>query len=288
MTSAQDIARILKTTPAVIPTETVFGLAAPLTHEGATHLRTLKNRQEKKPFAVLVSHIQEAQRLIHIPQHAHTALKHLWPGPLTFIGEAKDKLIAEIIQSPTIGIRVSPHPIIKTILSTIKAPLVLTSANISGSLSITHCAQLDPELKHLPCLSHSNFIGLESTVLRLTDTTWHVLRLGATTLESLARFYPVHYTHTPATTPWCYMDQKPESGEHFIGFGSVTRPHAPNLSPKGSVTQACQNLYATLHAMRHANRLHIAPLPNNGLGLSVRDTLQRLVAPRDGLEPPTK
>ena len=285
----QDAASVLTTSPIVLPTETVFGVAGLATPEGVERLYTIKGRDPSKPFAVLASSLEHAATLIHIPKSAHTALERLWPGPLTFIGQARNNNLARILNTPTIGVRVSPHPAVKQLLKNTTHPIALTSANTSGNLSATRASQLSAALKKLPILTSSwQAIGLESTVVRMRNSVWDVLRLGSMDLETLARFYPVSYTFTPPTNPWCLLDQNPQDHQHFLGFGHIQKTSELNLSPQGCARQACQRLYTLLHAVRSTSHIGVAPIPGNNLGLSVRDTLARLVAPRDGLEPPTK
>ena len=289
MLSPQAAAQVLTTSPVIVPTETVFGVTALATPQGVESLYTLKNRDPQKPFAVLAASLKHASSLISIPPAVHTALGHLWPGPLTFIGNAINTHLAQILGTQTIGVRVSSHPAIKGLLQHSTHPLALTSANISGALSITQASQMPKALSHLPCISSARQgLGIESTVVRFSKNTWQVLRLGATPLEALAHFYPVSYVFTPPSHPLCFLDAKPEQHTHFLGFGHMQKTSALNLSPKSCVHQACKSLYAMLHTLPHATRIGVAPIPAYDLGLSVRDTLARLMAPRDGLEPPTK
>lgn len=280
MLSPHDVAASLEQSPVIIPTETVFGVTALATQVGVSSLYTLKKRSQNKPLAVLASSLDHAASFITIPSAARKALAKLWPGPLTFIGEALDKDLARILNTPTIGVRVSSHPIIKQIFQHITQPLVLTSANISGDLSITALPQLPETLKALPHIASTwPSIGIESTVVRLRKNVWEVLRLGAVSLEVLARFYPVSYVLTPPKNPLCSLDQDPKDHELFLGFGDIQKTSALNLSPQGCLKEACKKLYLLLHATQNATHLGVAPIPAYDLGLSVRDTLARIAAP---------
>lgn len=284
----EDAQKALEHSPIVVPTETVWGLAAHATEHGVQTLHTLKRRLPNKPFCVVVPSLQKACEIIDIPSPVMPFLQQLWPGPLTFIGTSKQPHLSAILGTPTIGVRFCDHPSLQQVFRQCADPLILTSANISGSLSITHQTQLDPELHHLPILeSSSHYYGIESTVVRWHHQGWEVLRLGATTLEKLAEFAPVTYRYIPPAQQWCRITAKPPEKCPFIGFG-FQYPDEHNLSKEGCLLQACRRVYAILHAVKHEPMIAAAPLPPHGLGKSLQDTLMGIMAPRDGLEPPTK
>ena len=71
---------------AVIPTDTVYGLAAhPDFPEAVDRLYTIKGREAKKPIALLAADVEAVERFgFRITDKALELVKH-WPGGLTLI-----------------------------------------------------------------------------------------------------------------------------------------------------------------------------------------------------------
>jgi protein-tyrosine phosphatase len=128
----------------VIPTETVYGIAASaLCPEAVERVFELKNRDNSKPLALAISGADEA--LDFVPDMAPLALRiarRTWPGPLTLIVDHKhpDSVInqlepsvqAAIVPNGTVGLRVPANEIVHQILHLTAGPIVLTSANLGG------------------------------------------------------------------------------------------------------------------------------------------------------------
>ncbi len=72
---------------AVIPTDTVYGLAADGANEPAARaLYAAKGRARAQPTALLFSSVDEIDaRLPELPARAKTAVRALLPGPLTLV-----------------------------------------------------------------------------------------------------------------------------------------------------------------------------------------------------------
>ena len=78
---------------ALLPTETVYGLAANAQDGMAINkLYTLKGRAFNKPLALCVRSIETAKQLVHWSDEAEELARHFWPGPLSLVLPAKDKL----------------------------------------------------------------------------------------------------------------------------------------------------------------------------------------------------
>lgn len=275
--------------PILVATDTVFGVAAPITEQGIHSLYALKKRCPRKPLPIMVASLEAAADLIDIPEKLYPFLQQAWPGPLTFIAQSKHTLLSQLMDTATLGIRIPSHPLLLSLLKEYNKPLAVTSANISNDLTVSHEDHINPFLKstlhYLPRQEAS--LGIESTVVLWSNNQWHIARLGGLPKEQLESFAPTHYT-PPAASSWLHINQRPADYPYYIGFGQYLQNPLYNLSMQGCVKEACKNLYPFLHKLRGASTIHVGPLPNNGLGLSITDTLLRTVAPRDGLEPPTK
>ena len=75
----------------------------------------------------------------------------------------------------------------------------------------------------------------------------------------------------------------PSSGELFLGFGPTPQNVSAtlNLSSNGDLTEAAANLFNHLHELDAiSDRIAVAPVPEEGLGLAINDRLRRAAAPR--------
>lgn len=116
---------------AVIPTDTVYGLAA---HPGfplaVGRLYTIKGRAENKPIALLAADVDSAKRFLggEIPPIAEELARRHWPGALTLVlpkGTAFE------------GVRVPDHEWTRRLIARCGGVLRVTSANLSGRRAAT-------------------------------------------------------------------------------------------------------------------------------------------------------
>ena len=71
------------------------------------------------------------------------------------------------------------------------------------------------------------------------------------------------------------LDPRPD--EVFLGFGTVSKPGALNLSTTGNLIEAAANLFEMLNTLdtpRTAG-IAVAPVPSEGLGHAINDRLRR-------------
>ena len=117
---------------AVIPTDTVYGLAAKLDDPSAIgRIFDLKGRPRSKPLPVLVPSIVTATRLALFPPEAFRMASEEWPGPLTLVVEAASPLPQIGGDGTSVGLRVPNHSFTLEVLRHC-GPLAATSANRSG------------------------------------------------------------------------------------------------------------------------------------------------------------
>ena len=123
---------------AVIPTDTVYGLAAhPDFPEAVERLYTIKGREAKKPIALLAADVEVVERFgYQITGKACELVKH-WPGGLTLI-LAKSILNSKLSTlNPAEGFRVPDHDWTRRLLAKCGGLLRVTSANLSGQRAAT-------------------------------------------------------------------------------------------------------------------------------------------------------
>lgn len=117
------------------PTETFYGLGADARNEAAiSKLFSIKGRDFSNPIPILIGTEEELEGLVaEVPEAAKRLIHVFWPGPLTLIFRASKKISPRLsAHTGLIGIRISSHPIARSLTRSLGAPLTTTSANLSG------------------------------------------------------------------------------------------------------------------------------------------------------------
>ncbi|MBI4709214.1 MAG: threonylcarbamoyl-AMP synthase [Candidatus Portnoybacteria bacterium] len=125
---------ILRGGVVVIPTDTVYGLAADATKEYAVKkIFKIKKRPETKPVPLIVRDLEMAKKLAFVDKRLERILNLIWPGAITAILQKKFNL-PEIVTAGkrTIGLRIPDYKLIHFLIEEIGRPLTATSANISS------------------------------------------------------------------------------------------------------------------------------------------------------------
>jgi L-threonylcarbamoyladenylate synthase len=137
--SAQDLVRaasILRNGGVVVvPTDTVYGLAAGVLHPAAVQrVFDLKGRAPDAPVPVLLATAADLPMLVRtVPEIAWSLIERYWPGPLTLALPARDSVDRIITAGKTtVAVRVPANRAVLQLLQTLGEPIVGTSANRSG------------------------------------------------------------------------------------------------------------------------------------------------------------
>ncbi len=120
---------------AVVPTDTVYGLAADaLNPEAVERLYIIKERPRSQPIPVLLADIEDVWFVIRsFPAPAHRLARAFWPGPLTLVLPARPELPSILREGKdTVGVRIPNHDWLRTLIRRLRRPLAATSANLSG------------------------------------------------------------------------------------------------------------------------------------------------------------
>ena len=185
-----------------IPTETVYGLAASALHpQSVERLIELKGRDPSKPFAFAVKSLDDA--LDYVPNMSSLArrvARRSWPGPLTMVLDSNhaDSVIHRLdpiiqsatIPSGTVGLRVPAHETTLQMMRLCAGPIVLTSANLSGSPAATAGQQVVETLGEKVDLivdDGETQFGQGSTVVQVANDKINVLRDGVIDEKTISR-----------------------------------------------------------------------------------------------------
>lgn len=286
------------------PTETVYGLGADATSDGAVaRLYVAKGRPTFNP---LISHVADAEAAFALGVFNDDARKlaaAFWPGPLTIVVPRAADCPVSLLASAglsSIALRVPKHPLALALLRAVGRPIVAPSANPSGRVSPTTAAHVKQAMGEKvaiildggPCT-----VGVESTVVSFMQGQATLLRPGGlpraaieqvlghalkTEADSAQPHGPGQLESHYAPKAHLRLDATaPRNGEVYLGFGAHhSGPHT--LSARGDVVQAAANLFRMLHELDGlgAKEIAIAPIPHEGLGEAINDRLRRAAAPR--------
>ena len=117
------------------PTDTTYGFAASIySRHAIERLRDLKVRSPHDPFVVIVPDLGVVTELAATVTSRHRRLiKAYWPGPLTIVFEASDR-VPEYMTGPdgSVAVRIPNDVLAQSILGACGIPLAAPSANVRG------------------------------------------------------------------------------------------------------------------------------------------------------------
>lgn len=297
-----------------VPTETVYGLAADAT-DGAACARIFEAKGRPQ-FNPLISHVPSLdEALIHgaFDTRALRLAEAFWPGPLTLVvPKLKSSPISDLATAglETVALRVPSGPVMRFLAARTGLPLAAPSANRSGRISPTRAedviADLEPSLSFVidagPCS-----VGIESTIVGLTDARPRLLRPGGVTREAIEALLDEPLLDKPDTmaetapaapgmltshyAPDAAMILNAETAvpsDALLSFGLDRLPGADkalaeyNLSPQGDFAEAAANLFRGMRSLdaSGARTIRVQVIPSLGLGEAINDRLRRAAAPR--------
>lgn len=174
-----------------IPTETVYGLGANgLDEQAVIKIFEAKGRPQDNPLILHVAEPAEMEKFCHdIPKSAYLLAEKFWPGPLTMVLPARDIVPRRTTAGlDTVAVRCPDNDTTRQIIRLSGVPIAAPSANISGKPSTTtaqhvfhdHNGKIDAIVDGGPCR-----VGVESTIVDLTDERPRLLRPGGITPEQL-------------------------------------------------------------------------------------------------------
>lgn len=115
---------------AVIPTDTIYGLACALSQENATErLYGIKGMDGKKRLSILVPDMATAGKFVdRVSNSSFRVMKRLLPGPYTFICPASREVRRTMMRGrDTVGIRIPDDPVVQALLAELGEPMLVTS-----------------------------------------------------------------------------------------------------------------------------------------------------------------
>ena len=175
------------------PTETVYGLGAnALDSEAAAKIYAAKGRPSDNPLIVHIADM-DALPLItaEIPEAAKKLAAKFWPGPLTMVMRKSEVVPYGTTGGlDTVAVRMPAHPIALEMIRHGGGYIAAPSANTSGRPSPTLASHVADDMDGIvPLILDGGAvgIGIESTIVDLTDEIPTILRPGFITKEMLQK-----------------------------------------------------------------------------------------------------
>ena len=119
----------------IYPTEGVFGIGCdPFQPAAVRRLLALKRRSVRRGFILIASTFDQIRPLVGpLPADSLRTVLESWPGPVTWVLPAAPCVPGWLTGGrATLAVRVTAHPLASAICAAFRAPIVSTSANLSG------------------------------------------------------------------------------------------------------------------------------------------------------------
>ncbi len=213
----KEAARILREGGLVVfPTETVYGLGGNgLSAESSEKIYAAKGRPSNNPLIIHIHDPAEADRYARTGDLYFRLAAAFMPGPLTVILPKRNCVpYATTGGLDTVAIRCPDHPVAHALLTECDFPVAAPSANLSGSPSPTCADHVISDLTGRVDMIIDGGecdIGLESTVIKITETGCIILRPGAVTEEMLSEVCTSVSVAKAVVEPGIAAEEKVES-----------------------------------------------------------------------------
>lgn len=173
------------------PTETVYGLGGDALNENSSaKIYAAKGRPSDNPLIVHISNMGALPKIVReIPREAYLLAEKYWPGPLTMIFNKSDVVpYATTGGLDTVAVRMPSNRTARALIDAAGGYVAAPSANRSGRPSPTVAKyvieDLNGQIEMIIDGGEVN-IGLESTIIDLSESRPTILRPGYITEEML-------------------------------------------------------------------------------------------------------
>lgn len=286
------------------PTETVYGLGANgLNPLAVAKIFELKERPSFDPLILHIANINQLEMLVSTrDERIYKLADKFWPGPLTMVLPKSD-LVPDLVTSglDTVGIRMPSNQLALDLISESNCPIAAPSANKFGRISPTTAAHVQKQLPDVDYIvdGGKTTVGIESTIIRLTESGFQILRNGVITREELEEIVPFdgqseieklsapgmlksHYSPRKkllvANSADLHIDKTKAglisfSGEMESGFQKVIR-----VSEEKQLKDYAVNMFEAMHTFEDDQDIDLIiaePVSEVGIGIAIMDRLRK-------------
>jgi len=287
------------------PTETVYGLGAnALDPMAVAKIFALKERPSFDPLIIHIADLDDLKKLTaEEDERVYQLAKRFWPGSLTLV-LPKSKLVPDIITSglPTVGIRMPANEIALELIRTSGRPIAAPSANKFGRISPTTANHVRKQLPNVDYIldGGKTTVGIESTIIELTEKGFRILRNGIITKEDIEEVLPFDDTEktesvvAPGMVKSHYSPVKKMivadedipldidkskagllsfTGKYENGYRKIIR-----VSENNDLKEYAVNMFDAMHTFEDDSEIEIIvaePVAENGIGKAIMDRLRK-------------
>ncbi len=175
------------------PTETVYGLGGDaLQGDSSRKIYAAKGRPSDNPLIIHIAKWEDIYAICRdVPKTAEKLAEAFWPGPLTMILKKKESVpLATTGGLDTVAVRLPSHAVARAFIEAAGGYVAAPSANVSGRPSPTLAKYVLEDMNgKIPLIIDGGEVGIgvESTIIDLTEETPVILRPGYITHEMLHR-----------------------------------------------------------------------------------------------------
>lgn len=213
------------------PTETVYGLGGDALRESSSEkIYAAKGRPSDNPLIVHIAKWEDIYKITNeLPEEAKLLADQFWPGPLTMVLPKSELVPLKTTGGlNTVAVRMPSDEIARAFIEAAGGYVAAPSANLSGKPSPTKAKYVIQDMDgriDMILDGGENEIGLESTIVDLTEETIKVLRPGFITVKDLSEA----------------LNREVEIDQAILDPHSNLIPKAPGMkyrhyAPKGELT----------------------------------------------------
>lgn len=173
------------------PTDTVYAVGVTGMSEPAIEqLFKAKSRTLDKAIPYLLAGAQDLTLVAReLPDSVHLLASEFWPGGLTLVVPAAARVPRILIAGgDSVAVRVPDHPVTRSLIDAVRAPLAATSGNLSGARDPSSAAEVMAQLNgRIPLILDGGPTrgNIPSTVVDVTTNPPTVRRVGVISVEQL-------------------------------------------------------------------------------------------------------
>ncbi len=174
-----------------IPTDTLYALAAdPVNLAAVEEIFKVKGRPESRALPILINSLAQARMLARdLPANFYRLSQACWPGPLTIVVEASNRLPLKVTANTRrIALRWPKSEIVSCLIEELGVPLTGTSANLSGARTCGSAMEVLEQLgERIPLILDTGEAAefMPSTIVELRGEHWCIGREGAIPSEMI-------------------------------------------------------------------------------------------------------
>jgi tRNA threonylcarbamoyl adenosine modification protein (Sua5/YciO/YrdC/YwlC family) len=166
----------------IYPTDSVYGLGCNLFNKNAVEkIHQIKGNDKRKLLSFICPDLKGISEYAYVSNAAYRAMRHLLPGPYTFILNATREVPRILLEKRnTVGIRVPNNVVCQALLSEFGRPIISTSASLPEQNFLSDPDEIAAVFLHkVDMFLDSGPGGLEpSTVIDFTKEEPVVVRQG--------------------------------------------------------------------------------------------------------------